>query len=113
MFQNDTQRCQAIRVLLSSLGLERMWTTTGPTDEACELLEQKGGYLSSGERLLLFVAFDMWNGDGHADFGKLLYSLDGARQRLVGELLVAMSAETNQTIDAWIARHHPFRAQQS
>jgi hypothetical protein len=101
MFENDGQRCEAILVLLASLRLERLWTMKGPTDEACELLEQRGGYLSSGERLLLFVAFDMWNGDGHADFGRLLYSLDGERQTMVGLFLIAM-AQGSHAIDQWI-----------
>ena len=62
MFRSDAQKCQAIRLLLGSLGLEYLWTERGPTAKAVEWLN--GSPLSSGENVLLRTAFEFWNQQG-------------------------------------------------
>ena len=62
MFRTEAQQCKAIRVLLSSLRLDHLWTAQGPTEHACQFLESSP--LSSGEQILLRCAFDLWNGAG-------------------------------------------------
>lgn len=92
MWASEKQQCAVIRTLLASVHLERLWTATGPTKEAITLLEAKGGYLSSGERLVLLVAFDVWNGHGNAEVGDLLATLDERRLRAVTDALLARDA---------------------
>jgi len=53
MFRDDRQIRDAIRVPLRSLRLQHLWTETGPTDRALELLADRGGPLSHGEALVL------------------------------------------------------------
>ena len=101
MFRNDAQICACARVLLRSVRQEKLWTETGSTEEAIKLLHTRGGYLSSGERLMLFVAFDFWNGQGNAEFPKLINVLDSNKLRLVCTLAVVV-AEGATAIDRWL-----------
>jgi len=41
------------RTLLGTVRLQRLWTKRGPTHEVIDLLEANGGYLSSGERVMV------------------------------------------------------------
>jgi len=60
MFRDEKQTHRAICTLLDTIpGLGRYWTDTGPTEEAARVVEQGGGALSSGEALLVRVAFDL------------------------------------------------------
>ena len=104
MFRNERQRSAVAYVLLDSLQLGKLWTVEGPTEAACTLLKKRGGSLSSGERLILLAAFDLWNGDGHADFSELLYRLDDTRLHLLGSFLVAF-ASGSSGVDRWLAKH--------
>ena len=105
MFRNDAQKCLAIRALLGP-HLDYLWTTEGPTPTAITLLERRGGPMSHGEQLMLFCAFDIWNGDGKALLGSLIAVLDGDNLRRLGTLLVAMSGlYADRAIDRWIEEH--------
>lgn len=68
MFATTAQQCQAIRLLLSSLRLEHLWTAKGPTRQAINYLE--GSPLSHGEQVLIRCAFDFWNGQGKVTLGR-------------------------------------------
>ncbi|HEY6005344.1 MAG TPA: hypothetical protein VIV57_20865, partial [Anaeromyxobacter sp.] len=60
MWLSEKARNDAIREMLATTpGVARLWGASGPTDQAVKLLEADGGYLSSGERLLLKAAFDL------------------------------------------------------
>jgi hypothetical protein len=100
MFRTEAQQCQAIRILLSSLRLEHLWTAKGPTRQACNVLE--GSPLSSGEQILVRCAFDFWNGAGKVQlYRDLLGTLDGTRLHLV--LTLAMAANAGgSAVDEWI-----------
>lgn len=101
MFRNDTQRNNVCITLLRSLHLDRYWTDHGPSPDALDLLAADGGPLSSGERIWLFVVFDVWNGEAHTRLDRVLYSLDNTRLRALGSLLLAMA---NGQIDGWLKR---------
>ena len=78
MFKTEKQQCEAICCLLASLNLHRFWTLKGPTRQACEALE--GSPLSSGEQVMLRVAFDFWNGAGKVMlYRDLMGTLDSTR----------------------------------
>ena len=83
MWQSEKQQCEAIRALLGRVRLERLWTETGPTDEACRLLQDAGGPMSHGEIVMLRVAFDLWNGHGKATVYELISVLDNGNLRAV------------------------------
>lgn len=100
MFKTEAQQCQAIRILLSSLRLERFWTDKGPTKQACDYLE--GSPLSHGEQVLLRCAFDFWNGEGKVTlYRDLMGVLDGTRLHKV--LTLALAANSGgAAVDEWI-----------
>jgi hypothetical protein len=98
---NDTQACKAISILLHRARLEDLWTSTGPTNTAIKLLECDGGYLSSGERLILKAAFDFWNGHGKVTIADLLAAVDRDRLCDIASLLVELSND-EPDIDRWI-----------
>jgi hypothetical protein len=100
-WQSERQQCEAICALLARVHLGHLWTATGPTEEACRLLEAKGGYLSHGQALMLQVGFDIWNGCGHATVGDLIGVLDGGNLLAVGSLLVELS-NPSPDIDSWL-----------
>src|SRR6266511_260708 len=89
MWQSERQQCDVIRKLLLRVRLDRLWTPTGPTKEACDLLKRGGGPLSHGEALMLGVAFDVWNGHGRAEIGEMLGVLDDGNLRAVVEAMLA------------------------
>lgn len=93
MWRNERQQCAVIQKLLAPHpAIAGLWTSTGPTKLACTLLEQNGGPLSSGEILLLRVAFDIWNGHGKAEVGELLATLDEGNLRAVCDAIRARDA---------------------
>ncbi len=83
MWQSEKQQCEVIRALLGRVRLERLWTETGPTAEACRLLQDAGGPMSHGEIVMLRVAFDLWNGHGKATVYELISVLDNGNLRAV------------------------------
>jgi hypothetical protein len=101
MFRDDRQTARVCRVLLGGVRLARLWTDAGPTDEALELLKAGGGPLSSGEALVIRVAFDFWNGQGEASLARLLEVLDPGRLEALGSLLVALARGAG-AVDAWL-----------
>ena len=101
MFKTEAQQCQAIRLLLSSLHMERFWTDKGPTRQACDYLE--GSPLSHGEQVMLRCAFDFWNGEGKVTlYRDLLGVLDYDRLNAVLTLAIAANAGGN-AVEDWIA----------
>jgi len=97
------------------MGLGRLWTETGPTDEAISILRANGSPLSSGERTMLLVAFALWHGNQSLAFVELL-GLDDDRLRLVASLLLALAGSpklngvperSRSDIDHWVTRYQP------
>jgi hypothetical protein len=91
-------------VLLERTGLVQRgcWAATGPTD-ATSAVVVGGAGVSSGERLLIQVCMDLWNGEGGAAFSKILSVCDGGNLRLLGSLLIALSDPRGSlAIDEWL-----------
>jgi hypothetical protein len=101
MFKTEKQQCEAIRCLLASLNLHRFWTLKGPTRQACDYLE--GSPLSSGEQVMLRVAFDFWNGAGKVTLYRDLGTLDSTRLFKVATLMLAANAG-GDAVDKWIVK---------
>ena len=101
MLRTEAQQCKAIRVFLSSLRLDHLWTAQGPTEQACRFLESS--LLSSGEQILLRYTFDLWNGAGKVLlYHDLLGVLDPARTHKLLSLVMAVNVG-GRAIDEWIA----------
>ena len=106
MFRNDAQRSAAARVLLRSVRQEHLWDER-PTPLALRLFERDGGYLSSGERMMLFIAWEVWDAgasDGKAGVGQCMAKLDYPQLRLLGSFFTAFSGGAI-AIDRWLVEH--------
>ena len=103
MFRDDRQLAAVCQALCGLVRLPTLWTATGPTDRA-EGLKQGGGPLSHGEKVMLFVAWAVWNGQGGLTFGEVINTLDGANLEAVGELLVALG-EGSTAIEGWLEQY--------
>jgi hypothetical protein len=103
MFTSEQQRSEVCRTLLEAVYRGDLWDHTGPTDAALDLLEADGGPLSSGERVMLKIAFDVWNGGGNATMSGAFYTLDQSRRTVVADLMLAL--DDGRQIDDWLARY--------
>jgi len=101
MFRDQKQQCAVCQTLLELVGMARLWGPEGPTSEAVTLLGEGKDAMSHGEALMLEVAFDVWNGGGHADLGDLLATLDKDNLHAVGELMSAMALGMH-AVDDWL-----------
>ena len=99
MFSNEHQKALTIRLLLSPY-LEHFWTENGPTEQASDYLDN-GAPLSSGEMIMLRVAFDFWNGNGGAKFADVANRLDSRNTALVASLMAAV-ASGSHAVNQWI-----------
>lgn len=104
MFRDDQQLARACRALLARVGLAELWTSSGPTPRALDLLEHDGGPLSSGERIVLLAAFAFWNGSGGLRLAELIESLDASHCDALCALVVAAKYGAD-AIDEWLAEH--------
>lgn len=92
-----------VMVFLMSVHLEHLWRTR-PTAEALKLLAANGGYLSSGEFLILQIAFEIWDGRGHVHLADIMTMLDPKRLRLLSSYLGAL-CYGGPGVEAWLAEH--------
>ncbi|MEW5848612.1 MAG: hypothetical protein AB2A00_07340 [Myxococcota bacterium] len=95
-------RAAVCRALLERVDMVGLWTEEGPTSAARRLRDHDGEDLTDAQRFLLMLAWDVWNGTGHADMSELL-RLDVVTRRLVAALLGAL-AGTARDLDAWLER---------
>ena len=106
-FANDRQIAACCIALCKSVRMEDAWTLDGPTELGCAINEGKTGH-SSGEILIVRVAFGLWNGGDRATFGRVCNVLDDTRLRMVGSLLVAI-VDGPKAVDAWLSKHGDAR----
>jgi hypothetical protein len=66
------------------------------------LAERDGAFLSSGERLVLLVAWSLWNGCSHVTVGEVFFNLDSTSLAMLGKLMIA-GARGSEAIDEWLA----------
>jgi hypothetical protein len=97
----ERQFCQA---LCARVGRQSLWTPTGPSQTAEELLHAGGGPLSHGEKVMLFIAWALWNGEGNVTLNEVVNTLDGGNLELVGGLLVAISGGST-AIEGWLEQY--------
>jgi hypothetical protein len=103
MFSSHRQKCEAIKILLTTVRLERLWTLGGPKREAFKYRDCDGRPLSSGERVMVLAAFDLWNGSGGLKFHEVPLTLDAAKAHKLLTLLLAISTG-GDAVDQWIER---------
>lgn len=104
-FATERQRARACRALLRTIEMDHLWTVEGPTDEAIELFDNDFGPHSSGEKIIMSVAWDLWGTHrrkGGTPFDEIMYRLDGDRLNVVATFLAAYNAG-ELAIDDWIA----------
>lgn len=98
MWTSTKQACDTIRGLLRRVRLDNLWTDEGPTQEAVQLLKDKGGPLSTSETLMLQVAFDLWSSSGHAPLDKLLGVFDGGNLRAVLDAIAIVRPDVGRAL---------------
>lgn len=106
-FRNDQQISACCQVLLRRNGLGWAWSLNGPTPRGADAIEKvlaKESPLSSGEKLMLRVALDFWNGDGKATVGDMVAIFDNENLRAIATLLAAASLGPT-AIDGWLAEN--------
>ena len=103
MFSSESQLSRVCRAFCARGRLTGLWTDEGPTTLARDLAERGGGPLSSGERLLLLVAWSVWSACSHVTVGEVLYNLDSTSLTMLGKLMIAAGQGGGEAIDAWLA----------
>ena len=103
MFSSETQLSRVCRAFCARGRLTELWTDEGPTVQARDLAERGGGPLSSGERLLLLVAWSLWTACSHVTVGEVLYNLDSTSLTMLGKLMIAAGQGGGEAIEAWLA----------
>ena len=98
MFRDERQRNRVCMKLAATFHHHSWWTEDGPTGPVERVRDGAG---SSSEVLLAQVCFDVYNGRGHADFGRALYVFDETRLQLIASLLVAIG-EGAEAIELWL-----------
>lgn len=102
MFRSDDQLARVCGALCALVGLGSLWTIEGPSPRAIALLESDGGPLSSGERIMVLAAWNIWNDSGKVSLGDAIHRLDDRSLAVLGALLVAVAGGANG-IDRWLA----------
>lgn len=102
----DGQIARIANVLCARAGIENAWVNGRPTNEVVRI--QKERTRSSGELILVDIAFSVFNGYGKANVSDVIHVLDGQHLRMVGELLTAIGKseeDGGDDAEAWLARY--------
>jgi hypothetical protein len=102
-FRDRAQRAAVCATLTQEIWGGPYWTAEGPSLKANHDWVWRSS-LSTGERILICVALDLWNRSGAAEIGDLLRHLDHSHVCRIGALLVAISAGP-AAIDRWLAEY--------
>ena len=117
MFQNVRQQGTVCAILTQRLRGGPYWSEKGDAEKVPIESEKvprptsaarRPSGMSSGETLMLRVAWAVWNTGipaAKVDFGAMLETLDNRNLAMIGNLLVALSASGSQAIDAWIRQY--------
>ena len=93
--ETPEQRRAVCHTLMRVARLSYLWPMSGPTPEAVTLLEEDGGHLSPGERVMLLATFSLWNGDERLRFSELA-RLSPANLFAVGSLVASRAVDRMQ-----------------
>ena len=102
--QNQEQISRICNVLLASVGKGALWRSDQPTTKALSLRTSSGGMFEPEERVMLLLAWAIWDGGGGLKVSDLIQKLERPRLALVGSLLSAM-AQGSAAMAAWLAEH--------
>ena len=108
MFSSELQRARVCRAFCARARLAELWTDEGPTTEATALVERDGGALSSGERMVILIAWSLWSGCSHVSLGEVFCNLDSTSLTMLGKLMIA-GARGSEAVEAWLAEHENCR----
>jgi hypothetical protein len=100
MFRDDAQAAKVCISLCNLVGIENAWNLKGPERLAFRVRDGEDG-LSTRERILVRVAWALWNRQGEVQLLELL-ELDPRRLAIVCALLVAVATHPEQ-VDAWLS----------
>lgn len=100
MMRNDAQINAVCGAVCRRFGKPSLWRSYGPTELAVSWLESSP--LSSGERVLLLLAFAIYNGEGGLTVGALLGTLSASHLSWVASLFSAI-ADGADAVDRWLA----------
>lgn len=108
MFWDNQLQADAIQAFLNRTGHFRgqILFHKGCATDAFFRLYKRRRSLSHGERILLEVALDFWNGQGNARFAEL-YQLNPTDRNLVFSLYQALCTSP-QSVQAWIETQSPI-----
>lgn len=114
MFRDQAQRGEVCRVLCEAVDLRGFWTEAGPSARAKKALDtaladdyhypEDPVSLIWEQYPMFFLAWAVWANWRLLPFADLLTEFDGENLRLIGELLVALSAGS-AGVDGWLVRH--------
>lgn len=105
--RNDAQINAVCQAVCRRFGKPSLWRSYGPTELAVSWLESCP--LSSGERVLLLLAFAIYNGEGGLTVGTLLGTLSEAHLAWVASLFSSISGGAD-AVDRWLASVEPKEA---
>lgn len=107
-FRNDRQRGEVAKVLTDRLGKGPMFVpdpSSGVPRPTGLPKSHLARVFTGSEAILVRIAWDVWNGAGHARLDLALSTLDSSNLRMVGGLLAAIGARDNaHAVDDWIFR---------
>ena len=100
MFTDDSQKATVCMVLLGQMGLGKLFTAEGPTEEIEKHWENAGADLEGDARLIVLTAGALWTGQGGPKVDELR-TLSPDRMVAVGSLMRCISAGPDM-IDSWL-----------
>jgi len=103
----DVRMARVCDVLCAQTGLAGMWTRTGPSRRAVRLLTEKGGPLSGDQKVMLLVAWALWNGAGRISLWSIVRGLTAHHLFTLGEVLQAIAGGSYAT-EAWLSKRRCF-----
>src|SRR6478672_6280658 len=104
MFRTEAQRALVCQELLALWARPGLWDQerAQPSPALLELFQTVlagSAPISRGEATWVRVVFDVWNGEGGANFSDVLYRLDPPKARAIGTFIAANASEDPQAID--------------
>ena len=103
----NAERTRVCKILVRQADLTNLWTPEGPTPLAQDLLQQNGGTMSSGQRVLFLLAWVIWKAPldpTKLKASEILGCLDDDNLHLVGTLLGAIS-HGHEALEEWLAKY--------
>ena len=101
MFSSELQLSRVCRAFCARARCHGFGPTRGRRWKPKIWLKRDGAFLSSGERLLVLVAWSLWSGCS-VTIGEVFFNLDSTSLTMPGKLMIA-SARGAEAVDEWLA----------